>query len=202
MFLKTVLFLLTISNVFCDLSQVYFVILSQTHPRHVKIGNETKWKLEQALRQNEVSEPFKILALHESSVKGGWTLFPLLPIILENSNEDVKWFLFLSESTEIEGDNFNKMISSLNPEEELFIGRAIVTPGDPEVPYPDLRSGFAISRKLAQHLFSEWQDNRNLIKETTWDAAYQFAKAISFLDNGPLVQHDSRFCTSFQQGTF
>ena len=202
MFLKIFVVLLTIRNVFCDLNQVYFVILSQTHSRHVEIGNETKSKLEETLRQNGVSEPFQILALRQNSFKGGWTLFPLLPYLIENSNEKVKWFSFLSESTEIQGNIFDKMISNLNSEEEIFIGRSIGTSGDPEVPYPDLRSGFVLSRKLTKNLLTEWIENRNLIKETTWDGAYQFSKAISFLETGPLLQHDHRFCISFGRGNF
>ena len=39
-----------------DLSQVYFVILSQSHPYHADIGSETKAKLEKSLKQNGVDQ--------------------------------------------------------------------------------------------------------------------------------------------------
>jgi len=91
---------------------------------------------------------FQILALHKTPVTGGWTIFPFLPIVNKNSSPDTKWFVFLSESAEVDVDTFDKMISKYSSDEEHFIGHSLISHGDKDIQYPDLRSGFILSRYL------------------------------------------------------
>ena len=120
----------------------------------------------------------------------------------ENLNPETKWFVFLSESAEIDIDIFEKMISKYNSDEVHFIGHSLMSHGDMDVQYPDLRSGFILSRHLLIQILAEWEDNRNLLKEYTWDAPYQFAKVISYLDANPRLIHEPLLCTSFKPGWF
>ena len=71
-----------------SLSQVYFVILSQSHPHHKSIEEETRQMLKDCLKQNHV-EQNQILVLHETPVKGGRTFFPLLPIIIKSASAGI-----------------------------------------------------------------------------------------------------------------
>jgi hypothetical protein len=57
MLLKVIFLIVNFARyVSCDLSQVYFVILSQSHPLHANIGRETKLRLEKSLSQNGVHQ--------------------------------------------------------------------------------------------------------------------------------------------------
>ncbi len=108
----------------------------------------------------------------------------------------------MDESVEIDFDIFSKMISKYNSDENHFIGHSLISHGDQDVQYPDLRSGFILSRQLLMQIMSEWEENRNLLKEYTWDAPYQFAKVISYLDSNPRLIHEPLLCTSFKPGWF
>lgn len=84
---KVFIFITILVNVIVansSLSQVYFAILSQTHSHHKKVGEKTKKNLEECLKENNLEEN-QILALHETPVKGGWTIFPLLPNIIRTA---------------------------------------------------------------------------------------------------------------------
>ena len=72
--------------------------------------------------------------------------------------------------------------------------------GDIDVQYPDLRSGFILSRHLLIQILAGWEENRNLLKEYTWDASYQFAKVISYLDANPQLIHEPLLCTTLKPG--
>ncbi len=57
MLFKVILVILSFAKyVSCDLKQVDFVILSQSHPYHANIGEETKSKLEKSLKKNGVEQ--------------------------------------------------------------------------------------------------------------------------------------------------
>ena len=88
----TVLFLINLSLALtCDLSQVVFVIMSQTGRRHVTIAEETRENLSKKLIEDGVKEPL-IFDLHNDwkSIAGGWTIFPLLEHLEKISGPETK----------------------------------------------------------------------------------------------------------------
>ena len=62
-----------------DLSRVGFVIMSQPHPRHLKIAEKTRDSLIEGLRSQGVELPTVYMAHKDLPILGAWTYFPLFP---------------------------------------------------------------------------------------------------------------------------
>ena len=125
---------------------VVFVILSQSHPRHRKISDETKKILKQNLLQSGASNP-RIFDLHNDfTVEGGWSVIPLLPF-LNHHAEGSKWFVFLAENSRVRLDLLQDIFSQFDSDYGIFLGYAVNGYLGVDA-HPDPNAGFAMSREL------------------------------------------------------
>lgn len=133
---------------------VVFVILSQSHPRHQKISDQTKKVLKENLLQGGASNP-RIFDLHNDlTVDGGWSVIPLIPFLNDHA-DDTSWFVFLAENSRVRLDILEEVFSQHESDYGIFLGFA--TKGYLGVDiHPDFSAGFAVSRELMK-LYNSYQ---------------------------------------------
>ena len=179
-----------------DLNQVVFVILSQTGRRHEDIAQETREKLTKVLREDGVEEP-QIFDLHNDwRMTGGWSIFPLLPLLDQVSKPGTKWYVFLNEASEINVPVFKEVLLQYTSDYGILVGRSLK---DHNVEFPDALAGFLMSKELLSNLLVEHNErNFEILQRVTHDAAFFLSVAIKHLAS--FLENDPRFCISFEDG--
>ncbi len=172
-----------------DLSDVVFVIVSQPHPYHATIADESKERLLNNLQKDGVQNP-QVFSLHRDlPLHGGWTIFPLLPPLNKISRPETKWFAFLHEAAEVNLDLFKTIVSKYTTDYEIFVGHSLTDLDstvthhyDPsgQLAYPDFKAGFLLSKKLVNILADKLEDNPDSLSgfpsDFSIDASYELAK--------------------------
>ena len=178
-----------------DLNQVVFVILSQTGRRHEKIGQETREKLTKVLIDDGVEKP-QIFDLHRDwRMTGGWTIFPLLPLLDQVSKPNTKWYAFLNEASEINLPVFKEVLSQYTSDYGIFVGRSLK---EHTIDFPDALAGFLMSKELLSNLLVEHNEHKfEILQRVTHDATFFLSVAIKHLAS--FLENDSRFCTTFEK---
>ena len=208
-----------------DMSQIVFVVLSQKHPRHAAIGDVTKKTLVKNLKKWGVKKP-KVFTLHKDlTITGGWTITPLMSILIEETHPRTEWYAFLDEASEVNLEILNQILLSHEAIGEFFIGHAIKDDfvtiihhhDKTGLRFPDLKAGFIMSRPLVKYISKEMGKGPfallGLPVDHSIDVPFELAKAIKLLpsrqgarfdpvlnqyyNGGPLLEHEARFCTSF-----
>ena len=208
-----------------DMSQIVFVVLSQKHPRHAAIGDVTKKTLVKNLKKWGVKKP-KVFTLHKDlTITGGWTITPLMSILIEETHPRTEWYAFLDEASEVNLEILNQILLNHEAIGEFFIGHAIKDDfvtiihhhDKTGLRFPDFKAGFIMSRPLVKYISKEMGKGPfallGLPVDHSIDVPFELAKAIKLLpsrqgarfdpvlnqyyNGGPLLEHDPRFCTSY-----
>ena len=150
-FLFVLFFLLSFTSAH-HLSRTVFVVMTQQTTHHNKIANVTLNNLQSDLIHRGLANPMIVDLQRDYPVLGGWTYFPLVPKLVDGYGDRSDWFLFLDETSVVDVENLEKMISKYGDEltnEDQFIGHVITDPDKSALHgyakggfmYPDLAAG-------------------------------------------------------------
>ena len=83
-------------------------------------------------------------------IAGGWTIFRLLPMLESVSEPTTKWFVFLSEGSEVNLDPLKRIFSRYESDYGIFLTNNL-----PDTLYPNFAGGVILSKALVHDLFLE-----------------------------------------------
>ena len=175
-----------------DLGQVAFVILSQSGPRHEPISAETRLRLTTALNGDGVTEPQVFDLINDFPGPGGWTIFPLLPLLDKVARPETKWFAFLHETTEVNPELLREVLSRYESDYGIFLGRAL---REQDNVFPDSVPGFLISKDLFDNLLVYYEEGRfSSFLGVVHDGPFFVSAASKHLAS--FLEDDARFCVA------
>ncbi len=86
---------------------------------------------------------------------GGWTVFRLLPMLESISDPKPKWFVFLSEGSEVNLDPLKSILSRYESDYGIFLSNNL-----PDTLYPNFAGGVILSKAIISDLFLELLDGK------------------------------------------
>ncbi|XP_063972602.1 beta-1,3-glucosyltransferase [Diachasmimorpha longicaudata] len=139
----------------------------------------------------------------KNEIKGAWTIYPLIPIFY-SKYPNTRWHLFCSENTMVNLGRLMIVLSRFNSSEEVWIGHGLhdTEPtiihhyADPSmgVSYPNIASGFVISRALIKTLKMRVHSGAISANDFVIDAPYEFSNYVFNRGKGSQLIHSSEFC--------
>ncbi|XP_011308975.1 beta-1,3-glucosyltransferase [Fopius arisanus] len=152
--------------------------------------------------------PPRFLLTHEKNgreaIRGGWTIYPLVPI-LYSKFPDAKWYFFCVENTAVKLEILTNVLSRFNSSEPVWLGHALhdaeatiihhfVSPR--KVSYPNLVSGFVISRVLMKEIRGRIHSGLPSANDFIIDETYEFSNFVMNTGKGQRLIHQSEFCVT------
>ena len=151
------------------LQQTAFIIMSQD--AHDSKALAFKDSLEKDLKDLGVKAPTAVLLHKDLPILGGWSVLPILEPLLKNYSDDIEWFVFLHESSNVDVNIFEMLLQEYDASKEVFLGKALYDrhpviihfyEENLDMKYPDFSAGFALSRPLVRRLSAEFQKETKL----------------------------------------
>lgn len=221
-----------------DLGEVVFVVLApiQNSKGHTqswlydddvlcKRARKMKERWEEQISQLTEKEPQVLFTREEWAPRGSWTILATLSVLKDmyfelSTSVPVKWFMFVTEETEINFTNLELILRRFDPSEDVFLGHGIqdssptiihhyaFTTGKEVLTYPVLQAGMALSAPLLKRLAGiakKVDINFNI------DPPFEFALVAKYLTKklldtaikpvekhpeGVLLTHVPEFCVS------
>jgi len=195
------------------LNNVAFVIMDQ--PENKDLSAVTYGKLKEALLKHGVEYPL-VFKLHKDFeiVHGGWTYVNLFKELLEVDRPTPNWFVVLHESTMVNPELLEQLLSGHDHNEDVFMGKALTDPdrviihhfqSDMKFKFPDASAGIIMSRRLvsdmAQHFADSNKNIRGLPRDFSIDPEFELAQAIYYRhvdnsDGSPVeLTHSDLLCS-------
>ncbi|KAI6199379.1 hypothetical protein M3Y96_00620800 [Aphelenchoides besseyi] len=138
----------------------------------------------------------------ESSM-GAWALWPILRK-LANCAKNASWFFIAEPYVEVKWNEMIDFVSDKNPEDEVFVGRALVDKNpviihhfygfqgsEKTILYPDFAAGVLLSKRTLERI-AKVADQHDK-SDFTIDAKHEFAKFI-YDSTGIELVNSPRFC--------
>ncbi|EDO41359.1 predicted protein [Nematostella vectensis] len=146
--------------------------------------------------------------LHETwAPYGAWSIFPILPSLLQRYADNKAWIFFCEEDTVIDLKKLIEVLGKYNASKELFLGHAIQDPRpaiihhfafveDPsQFSFPDFAAGWAISIPLLKSM-SKRLESKPINSDFTIDVQHEVAMFIRNEGEGTLLTDVPELCTT------
>lgn len=141
------------------MSDVVFVVLSQTNPYHAGRAQELQIHFtEQTVSQPDDEKPALYLTHRQWPQAGAWTVFPLLDKWVK-SFPGKSWIFVCEEETRINLTRLDTVLHRYDSSQDWFLGHALKDKemtiihhfNDPnKLTFPDFSAGFLLSFPLLQ----------------------------------------------------
>ena len=106
--------------------EVVFIIASEEHNDHETCAAAvTKQKLVQSLKASNFSTENVFQLNRDIKVKATWTIFPFLPTLSRAFGTRMKWFVFISESSEVNLEILSQVLSQFKSDFGIFVGHSL-----------------------------------------------------------------------------
>ncbi|XP_014215611.1 beta-1,3-glucosyltransferase [Copidosoma floridanum] len=209
MFLKlrilvTLIFFSISSIIALEPSDLVFIILSQEESYNAAQAQLLETDL---IKQSSVLDkvPHKIILTHDLDVFGSWTIVPLIPY-LASINVTAQWYVFCTENTVVRLSKLLKALGQYDVDiyRNLWVGHSLYDK-EPTIihhfaehskkfKYPNLQSGFAISKHLFNSLVKKAGDGTVNSIDFSVDVSYEFSKFVFNESKSARLTHLPAFC--------
>ncbi|KAI4462234.1 ionotropic receptor 20a-related [Holotrichia oblita] len=189
------------------LNNLIIIILTQDNPYNIKLATNLKNNIEnQALNLgNKELIPVIYQSHIDFPVIGDWTILPLIPKLNSLHSNNISWYIFIDDITEIRLVKLLQTLDKYNPEEKIWLGHALhdeectiihhfaFYPDPKWFKYPNIASGVAFSKAMLS-----WCSDRLILDPSkidfSIDRSHEMAKYIWNDGEGFALIHDDSFC--------
>ncbi|XP_011506011.1 PREDICTED: beta-1,3-glucosyltransferase [Ceratosolen solmsi marchali] len=197
--------LMAISSIIAlEPSNLVIIILSQEEGYNAAQAELLKSNVIQQAKSLE-KDPPQIILTHKLDIYGTWTLIPLI-VYLKDENISGSWYIFCAENTVIRLSKLLNTLDKYNVDiyRNIWIGNALYDT-EPTIihhfaqhtkkfKYPNLASGFAISKHLLNALINKTMEFVSDKVDFSVDASYEFSMFILNESKGSRLTHAPEFC--------